>query len=102
MTVASGASKRPRNRPSAPPFDKRIVLLVTSGPFAGLRQINGTVSQARAELGALPEFLESVSMPPDQRRAPVGLVAYKHRYVLYKEIYGPPAQTYESMDPRQQ
>lgn len=69
--------------------DKRVVLRVTSGPYAGLHQIVGTVHQAIAAYGNLPDFLPAAAMPPDGRSAPAGLVAFKPRFVLYKECHGP-------------
>lgn len=69
--------------------DKRLVTLLTSGPLAGLHIIDGTVSQLRAAQGErLPEYIEGVATA-DGRKIAVGLVAFKRRFVLYKEINGP-------------
>lgn len=87
---------------TAPTFDKRVVLLVMSGPLAGLHQITGTVSQITpdGDYRKLVPFYDNVGMP-DGRRAPVGLVSVHTRFVLYKEIYGPPTMRYDKMDPKQ-
>lgn len=79
---------RSQKKTSPPPFDKRVVLKFTVGPLAGLHQIVGTVSQLREERGALPDFVSDVTMP-DGRSTCAGLVSFKTRHVLYKEINGP-------------
>ncbi len=87
------------------PHDKRIVLRVQSGPYAGLHQIDGTVSQALALLGEgatqLPAFLPNVPMPPDSRSAPASLVRVTPRYVLYHECAGPPIHRFDEFNPQQ-
>ena len=77
--------------------DKRIVLLVTSGEFAGLHQILGTVTQQEAECGPMPEFIPETRMPPDGRIAPAGLVRMTHRFVLYKECSGPISKRFNEL-----
>lgn len=85
-----------------PPFDKRIVLLVTSGPYTGLHQITGTVSQAVAAVGSVPEFVDECHMPPHNHRlAPAGLVKVEHRFLLFKECAGPQTSRFDEMHPQQ-
>lgn len=80
--------------------DKRIVLLTTTGPLAGLHQIMGMVSVQVEAMGQLDDFIPNVKMP-DGRTAPVGLVQFKPRYVLYKEVNGPQMQRFDTYNPSQ-
>lgn len=93
---------RTSKKPVAPPaFDKRIVLVATRGPFAGLHQITGTVSQAMAAVGCVPEFVDEVSLPGDGRMAPAGLVRSTPRFVLFKECAGPQMARLDQFNPSQ-
>ena len=89
---------------NSPEYDKRLVVLLTTGPLAGLHCIDGTVSQLKAYTGAaeLPDFIPEVATV-DGRHIAVGLVQFKHRFLLYKEVSGPQMQRYDkTFDPRQQ
>ena len=72
-------------------LDKRIVVLLTSGPRAGLHLIDGTVQQAEAHLKArLPDFIPELTV--FDRTFPAGMVKTTPRYVLYKECASPAPQ----------
>ena len=62
---------------------KRVVLLHTLGPYAGLRQIMGTT--ADFEPGPLPPTVPDITIRPSERKADAWLVKIKQRYVMYQE-----------------
>lgn len=84
-------------------FDKRLVMLLTTGPLAELHCIDGTVSQLKAHPGVptLPDFIPDV-LTAEGRRIVVELVQFKPRFLLYKEVHGPAMQRYDkTFDSRQ-
>ena len=74
--------------------NKRIVLEHTTGIMKGIHSICGLRKDAPTPL---PEFNPEVEMR--DHIGAVSLVAQKRSYVLYREVYGPPAQ--KSFDKRQ-
>jgi hypothetical protein len=78
----------------APPTsDLRVVLLTTTGPYAGLHQIQGRVSEIAPKNEPLPELVPDVPFL-DGHRGMAGLIKFTPRYVLYKEVSGPTMHSY--------
>lgn len=68
------------------PFDKRLVLLHLNGPLAGIHQITG----ARSQLGHPDQPPPTaLAITREGKEVPVGLVASKRTYWLYKEVMVP-------------
>lgn len=61
--------------------EKRVVLLHTNGPTAGLHQIVGATS----EVGQLAAFEEGITITINPRKANASLIRSFERYVLYRE-----------------
>lgn len=71
---------------------RRVVLQHTQGRMAGVHSICGLAERA---VKPLPEFLDTVDLidtPSMRTPGPVGLVAVKPRYVLYRQIFTPELQ----------
>lgn len=79
-------------------MSKRVVLVYTTGRYAGLHQILGTVDQLQATLQVsdLPAFVEPVQFL--DHSGACSLVTVTPRYALYREIFTPvtarPASTF--------
>jgi hypothetical protein len=60
---------------------RRVAVLYTTGPFAGLRQIIGTDEQLG---GMIPKWLPMVQLL--DHHAPIKLLGLTDRYALYTEV----------------
>jgi hypothetical protein len=76
-------SKRPTARP---PKEPRVVVIHTSGPLAGLREIVGTLTELLAayEIDKLPPFIDGVAVRSVSGPARVALVHVKNNRVVYR------------------
>ena len=74
---------------ATPTTNKRVVLVYTTGAYAGLWQILGTTDDLKANmrLSELPPFVEQVHYL--DHVGACSLVTVKPRYVLYRELLAP-------------
>jgi hypothetical protein len=84
-------------------MEKRVVLEYTTGVYAGLKQIVGTVSQLREQMSVaeLPAFVPEVQFL--DHKGAVNLVRSRRHYVHYREVITPAgAQAQPTFHPDQQ
>jgi hypothetical protein len=67
----------------------RVVLEHSVGPWAGMRQILGTVDQVRAAMGVneMPPYIGNIQF--GDHVAGAQLVGARRSYILYREIVPP-------------
>lgn len=82
--------------------DKRIVLEHTVGPLKGVHSICMRTSDAPSPLPELAMAEEMIDSPRMRLPGPVGLVAVKPRYVLYRQIVTPELQNGKTFNEAQQ
>lgn len=97
------------SKPERVQYDNhRIVLVLTTGPHAGMHHILGCTSQMPDSWKA-PELLMPVQFPPDGRPGAASLFKVTWRAIYYRELILPTSVKQreavdgpKSFDPRQQ
>lgn len=65
---------------------QRVVLEHTNGPYAGLRQIVGTLEDYAAAGITPPSYEESIVISPGKRTGSASLIRCYPSYYLYREV----------------
>ena len=65
---------------------QRVVLEHTNGPYAGLRQIVGTLEDYAAQGITPPTYEEGIVITPGQRRGDASLIRCTPSFYLYREV----------------
>lgn len=82
--------------------DKRIVLRHTQGPYAGLHEICGTLSQLGDNVAVkdLPGVLGPITVQP-QRAVQASLLRVRTRWILYGEMWKVTKGVFNDFNPAQ-